>query len=499
MKRNEQQSIKGLPIHYLLNDHPCLVVGGGKVAYRKIQLLLTIQARVTVISPEVCPEVDALIKAEKLTHLAQEFAPEKIVNFQLVYAATNNRAVNRNILAACRARGTLCCCVDGNWMKGDFTTPAITRHNKLTLAVSSDGSDCRQSKMVKNSLARHLQQIESANLVVIGTDHRLLSVNEREPYHLTGERLDRVGNMIMQLWGIHEFILLNTCNRIELIALVSNETKENEILPHVLGFSPLSEEHFYRKTELEAFEHLCKVAAGMFSQTPGENHITAQLKEALTTAKEKGWAANMMTDWISSALHLSKRIRNEIFPRMAPCEIEDLALKYLESRQLDLQEATLMVLGAGTVGRAIVERTLPKVRKIHWCYHINCPELPENTAGRIELCTFNDLKVKLFEADVIITAVDAPGYVLHLGHAPFINVEKTVHLIDLGMPRNVEPALTGLLKELSIADLEGLKKWSCNKLNDLNDILASCQMLIRKERHIYDRIADSFKSRNTPE
>ena len=74
--------------------------------------------------------------------------------------------------------------------------------------------------------------------------------------------------MMMQLWGIHEFLLLNTCNRVEIIAVVSSETAENGILPHSMGFAALKENKFYIKTGKKAFEHLCLVTAGMLSQTP---------------------------------------------------------------------------------------------------------------------------------------------------------------------------------------------------------------------------------------
>ena len=67
---------------------------------------------------------------------------------------------------------------------------------------------------------------------------------------------------------------------------------------------------FYLKKGDKAFEHLCLVTAGMMSQTPGENHITAQMKGSLDKAKEKGWAGNMLQEWISSALYVSKEIKN---------------------------------------------------------------------------------------------------------------------------------------------------------------------------------------------
>ena len=191
----EKPVYNGFPINLFLTDRPCLVVGGGKVALRKIQLLLDAGAEVAVVSPEVCDELQVLIEQRRVTHTVRRFEDSDVAGAMLVYAATNSRGANRQILDCCRERNILCCCVDGNWTDGDFTTPAITRHKQLTVSVSSDGKDCRQSKMVKNSLARHLMMMESGHLVIVGTDHNHLTVEEREPFHLTGHRLEQAGFM----------------------------------------------------------------------------------------------------------------------------------------------------------------------------------------------------------------------------------------------------------------------------------------------------------------
>ena len=234
----------GIHINLFLSGRPCLVVGGGKVALRKIEFLLEADAKVAVVSPEVCSELAELIERGRITHTVRPFEAHDVEGASLVYAATNSRVVNREVLACCREKNILCCCVDGNWAEGDFTTPASTRHNQLMLSVSSGGNDCRQSKMVKNSLARHLKMMESANLVVVGTDHNHLTVEEREPFHLMGHRFERAGFMIMQLWGIHEFMILNTCNRVEVIAVVSEETAQNGILRNFMGFPALKEDKY---------------------------------------------------------------------------------------------------------------------------------------------------------------------------------------------------------------------------------------------------------------
>ncbi len=489
----EKPIYNGIPINLFLAGRPCLVVGGGKVALRKIQLLQKAGAQVAVVSPDVCDELGTLIEQGLVTHTVRRFEDHDIEGAILVYAATNSRGVNRHVLECCREQHVLCCCVDGNWADSDFSTPAITRHNQLTVSVSSGGNDCRQSKMVKNSLSRHLKMMESAHLVIVGTSHNHLTVEEREPFHLTGHRLERAGFMIMQLWGIHEFMILNTCNRVEVIAVVSEETMQNGILRHVMGFTNLKEDKYYLKTGKAAYEHLCLVTAGMLSQTPGENHITAQMKEALEQSKGRGWSSNMIQEWISTALYISKAIKNKVAPLLHSYEIEDLSLRYLEAEGKIHENTTLMVLGAGMVGKGLVKDALPKVGRIVWCYHVNRPDVPADWNGKVELCTFNDMKNQITDADVIVSAADAPGHLLHLGHEPFFNQERPVTVIDLGMPRNVDPELDDLSSDVTVVDLDGLKYWYRRELADMTEILAQSRAIVADNQDLYEKITKSFK------
>jgi len=489
---------KALPVSLLVDDRPCLVVGGGKIALRKAGHLLDAGAQVAVIAPELCEA----FAGKPVRHIIRKFKASDVEGMSLVFAATNDRYVNRQVLEACREKNVLCSCVDGNWAQSDFTTPAIARHGNLTLSVSSGGQSCRQAKMVKNSLAKHLEMIETADLIVVGTDHRHLDLEEREPFRLMGPRFERVGWMIMQLWGIHEFMLLNTCNRVELIVIASRETSTNGILRHILGFDKLKEDQFYIHRGAEAYEHLCMVSAGMLSQTPGESHIAAQLKDALVEAQQRGWANSMMQEWVSSFLHVSKHIQTDVAPLLRGQEIEELALKYLDAHRSDLSTRTLLVLGAGVIGQGLVRDAIPKVGKIIWCYHKNKPDVSklwkqaEPAPNQVEMCTFNDIKDRLGDADIIISATEAPGHVLHSGHAPFFDQEKPLILIDLGMPRNIDPALRDLSSEISLIDLDGLKYWYRREATDLEEIFIRCRNLIGEHQEQYERIINSFQGGN---
>ena len=379
----EKITQEGMHINLFLEGRRCLVIGGGKVAFHKTELLLDAQARVHIISPDLNDELQRLYELKLITFEQREFHEKDANDATLVYAATDSRGANKAILSACRKKNILCCCVDGNWSKGDFTTPAITRHNQLMVSISSGGTNCRQSKLVKNSLGRHLEMLDTTNLIIVGTDHNHLAVEEREPYHLSGEKYERAGFMMMQLKGVHEFMIINTCNRVEIIAVVPETTVENGILPHSLGFSSLKQNKYYVKSGDKAFEHLCLVVSGMLSQTPGENHITAQIKEALVIAKKRGWSGNMLQEWISSALHVSKEIKNETRPHFKTEEIEEIAFRYLSAK--DENKETLMVIGSGHLGKSIVKEGIKSYEKIIWCYHRNKPEAESEWKNKIKM------------------------------------------------------------------------------------------------------------------
>ena len=487
------------PVGLLLEKKPCLLVGGGKVALHKLRLLLDAQADITVISPAAEEEVRQLAEARTIRYIPREFTETDLDGIYLVMAATNDEKVNRQILQACQARRILCCAADRNWSAGDFVTPAIFRHDKLTVAVSSGGQSCRRSRLIKENLARHLTMVETADLIVVGTSHHQLPIQRREPFHLVGKRMDQTGCMLMQVWGIHEFMLLNTCNRIELIGIVSKESSIVDLLKRIMAFFHLKEEEYYVKRGFEAFAHLAEVSAGLLSQSPGENHIVAQVKEALDYAAQRGWAGAMMRGWIDAALHMSKDIRHVTSPLLQNREIEDLCVDYLKAECPGFERKRIMVLGTGMVGSGLMRRFVERGHDCEWCYHVNKPDLPASWKKRVALSTFNDLPTHLPKADIIVCTATSPGYILHKGHAPFLDQEKDILIMDLAMPRNVEPALDNLTPDLKVVDLDGLKRWYHREILDMAKVFELSKLLVSEHRELYDKIIQSFQGGNKSE
>lgn len=491
---NDIKINNGMHINLFLEGKKCVIIGAGKVAFHKAELLLEAQAIVHVISPELSPEMERLLALELITFQQKTFEENDVDSAFLVYAATNSRGANKQVLDVCRNKNILCCCVDGNWSDGDFTTPAISRHNQLMISISSGGTNCRQSKLIKNNLSRHIESLSAAHLIVVGTDHHHLGVEEREAFHLSGEKFDKAGFMIMQLVGIHEFMILNTCNRIEVIAVVAPETIKNGILTHSLGFSSLKENKYYLKTNEKAFEHLCLVTAGMLSQTPGENHITSQIKDSLDISKTRGWSGNMMQEWISSVLFVSKEIKNETRQKMQTEEIEELALRFIRSK--DNFSKTIMIIGTGLLGKSLVQTSIDNFKNIIWCYHRNKPDIKEEWKQHINLISFNEIKNKLNNTNVIISAADSNGFILTTAHAPFFDLEKTTHIVDLGMPRTIDPGLQNLSADIQILDLDGIKYWNRQGLCHFYDFLTNSKKITEQNMNLYEKITHNFQSWN---
>ena len=99
------------------------MVGGGKVALDKSRLLIDAGADVRVVSSEMGEDFEKLSKKCALTCLPREFVESDLEGMFLVFAASEDRILNRRVTECCRSRGILSCSADGNWATGDFTVP----------------------------------------------------------------------------------------------------------------------------------------------------------------------------------------------------------------------------------------------------------------------------------------------------------------------------------------------------------------------------------------
>jgi siroheme synthase-like protein len=129
---------KYMPISVSLKDRPCLVVGGGLVALRKVENLLDYDTAITVIAPEVHEKLEYHAKRGRITLEKREYQSPEAGAYGLVVSATDDVALNGRVHADARGTGALVNIADDP-PHCDFIFPAVLRRDCLTAAISTDG------------------------------------------------------------------------------------------------------------------------------------------------------------------------------------------------------------------------------------------------------------------------------------------------------------------------------------------------------------------------
>lgn len=143
------------PIFVALNEVPVTVVGAGRLAARRIAALLDAGARVTVIAPDVSPEIEAWANDRCLRLERRPYRAGDLAGARLAYAATSRIEVNRAVRIEARASGVWLNVVDQPDLC-DFITPALIRRGDLTIAVSTNGRAPALARRVREELERHI-------------------------------------------------------------------------------------------------------------------------------------------------------------------------------------------------------------------------------------------------------------------------------------------------------------------------------------------------------
>lgn len=144
-----------LPIFLHLDERPCLVVGGGKVAARKVGLLRRARGRVTVVSPTLNEELRRLADAGEVEYLPESFEPSQMDGRVLVIAATADDAVNRRVSELAHQRGIPVNVVDQPELCS-FIMPSIIDRSPVQVAVSTGGASPVLARLLRARLESYV-------------------------------------------------------------------------------------------------------------------------------------------------------------------------------------------------------------------------------------------------------------------------------------------------------------------------------------------------------
>ncbi|MDX7759705.1 siroheme synthase CysG [Aeromonas hydrophila] len=189
-----------LPIFCRLDNKPVLLVGGGEVAERKARLLLDAGAQLTVVAPELDPELAELAANGSIEWLAGEFAPQQLTGKWLVVAATDRREVNALVYQSANQARIFANVVDDP-KRSSFIMPSIIDRSPLMVAISSGGKAPVLARLLREKLEAMLPQHLGAVAAFAGSlrdrvKARFASMGERRRFW---ERLlgaDRLGQAL---------------------------------------------------------------------------------------------------------------------------------------------------------------------------------------------------------------------------------------------------------------------------------------------------------------
>ena len=148
------------PILVNLERFPCLIIGGGKIAYRKVLSLQEFNAKITVISPKICKPLLELAEKNKIQIIKRSYSKEFIINYKIIFSATDNPELNRNVRNDCTKEGILLNVVD-NPALCDFILPANITRGDLTISVSSQGKAPFYTKEMKKKIDGFISPVYS--------------------------------------------------------------------------------------------------------------------------------------------------------------------------------------------------------------------------------------------------------------------------------------------------------------------------------------------------
>jgi len=163
--------VKVYPINLNVENKRCVVIGGGKVAYRKILGLLNAGALVEVIAPEICAEIQKLFDDTKITVTLEKYSADKLGEGLILIAASDDEIVNSRALADGRRKNFL---VDSVNDFADFTVPSKILRGDFLLTISTCGTSPGFSKFVREMLETEFDKNFADGLKIIADYRRKL-------------------------------------------------------------------------------------------------------------------------------------------------------------------------------------------------------------------------------------------------------------------------------------------------------------------------------------
>lgn len=284
------------------------------------------------------------------------------------------------------------------------------------------------------------------SLQMAGIDHTLASLDVRSVFSFTKKLMEQAYKDFLALPAIEGCVIISTCNRMEIWFSVSEE-EELSPVSLICGFlhvDPIQYAPFFvERKEQDAVDHLFRLAAGLESRIVGEDQIITQVGDALAFARSCYATDHCLEVLFRLAVTAGKRIKTETNLSTADHSVIHAALRMLAEGGVTVTDRCCLVIGNGMMGRLAAQALLDHgavvtvtVRQ----YRSGIVDIPPG-CRRI---SYDERLSVLPDCDFVVSATSSPNYTLRYQDLCDIKPGHPVYMIDLAVPRDMEPEIASL-------------------------------------------------------
>ncbi len=333
------------------------------------------------------------------------------------------------------------------------------------------------------------------NILLIGLNHKTAPVEIRERLAFTPAMLRSAlthfdsTHSQAHLKDVREGVILSTCNRLEVYALVHKaEIAQNAIVKFLSRACDIPQAtlsaYLYTYHDEEAVHHLMRVASGLDSLVLGEPQILGQIRDAYEAALSQRAAGTVLSALFRAAIHTGKRARTETAIGVNPASISSVAANLAGQLLGDLSQRQVLLIGAGEMGaiavRALLKRGLSNIVVANRTFK-NAAQLAETWHG--QAISFQKLPEAMAKADIIITSTGAPHTILDrnlLAPAMSTRPDRPLFIIDIAVPRDVAPDVTEI-PNVHLRDIDDLQDQAEDNMQERQAEIPRVELIVDEE------------------
>ncbi len=287
---------------------------------------------------------------------------------------------------------------------------------------------------------------------VLGATHHRAPIEVREKLSLSAEAAEALRVEFAGLPGLHEFALLNTCNRVEFYGVASHPDTAARVSAAFCArqnFAPAEFEKIrLRLSGRDAVQHLVEVAAGLDSQMLGETEIFGQIKDAYATAQARRSTGPVLNRLFQKGFQAAKHVRTHTAITEGQVSVANVAVDLAQTIFGGIEKMRILLVGAGEIGektaKAFQSRGATSLT-------VTSRRLERAMQLSSELSAFAVpfwlVPVKLADFDIVVCATSAPDAVISLAAVEAAmrkRPNRPLFFIDQALPRDVEPGVASL-------------------------------------------------------